>query len=72
MYIFYIIGDILAQAHTLYDKMVLGAQIWLLARVSIPLRVVLPISADWISRADVSEHKEVEAASLFLFIPQQM
>lgn len=41
---FYIIVDILAQARALYAKVVLGAQIRLLARVSIPLHVDLPIS----------------------------
>lgn len=41
---FYIIEDILAQARALYAKVVLGAQLRLLPRVSVPLHVGLPIS----------------------------
>lgn len=44
LYVFYIIKDILAQAHAPGIKVVLQAQIRLLPWVSIPLHVDLPIA----------------------------
>lgn len=72
LYIFYMIEGILAQARAFYARVVLGAQIRLLQEFQFLFMLAFPSVVDWILRADVSEPKEVEAASLFLFIPQQM